>query len=286
MVDYNFSVRVTDSVGAYENRDFSLTVNNTATVKFVALEASDILTSNDGSTWITRDLEKGGICVKYGGGRWLVASGVAGKLQWSTDGIDWNTVTDAPALRVITYDSANSTWHGASTTTHYTSTDDGLTWVTGVVHSAGNAYAMTNNNGVFLIMSNTKIVRSIDAGANWTNPISFSNTQLCSNIIWAAGYFYMSAYSFGAYRSPDGITWTDMPSIGTTVEGLGYGDGTLYGNVTTALSKNSTDGFNWSAGGYTNIGRTYNVYKAFAYYDGILVQRLNPTTCVSSLSDV
>lgn len=157
MTEFNFTVRATDDIGAYSERDFSIKVNNTQVNQFVATTvAGDIMTSIDGITWARQFGVLSGISyvtgdVINGNGFWLIAESrttylhSVDALTWTRynwpSGFVWNiTNTNSISagenrqfsygngkIAVILLDSSKTTTYEPS----FFSTEDGINWVQG-----------------------------------------------------------------------------------------------------------------------------------------------------------
>jgi len=71
MANFQFTVRATDSDGAYADRNFGITVNNTRVERYMVIDGNHAYTSPDLVSWTTRNGQGGWDCV-YGNGQWLI----------------------------------------------------------------------------------------------------------------------------------------------------------------------------------------------------------------------
>ena len=96
MATYNFTIRATDTAGAFADRTFSINVNNTTLDRFVVAGANGLARSVDGITWKTEP-GRSGTGVTYGNGRWVVWKGddtaTTKTLHTSPDGVNWSTLS-------------------------------------------------------------------------------------------------------------------------------------------------------------------------------------------------
>ena len=91
MATYNFTVRATDNLGAYADREFSLDVNNTDISRFVVVGSTGLAHSTTGATWTT-EAGLSGTGVTFGGGKWVVWTGLTSNvIRTSGDAISWTT---------------------------------------------------------------------------------------------------------------------------------------------------------------------------------------------------
>lgn len=98
MATYPFTIRAVDSAGAYTDRNFSITVNNTSIDRFVIGTSTGIWRSPTGlaSTWNNEAI--GQVTgVDYGNGYWLAWNNnnvtTWGQVRYSPDAINWSSVT-------------------------------------------------------------------------------------------------------------------------------------------------------------------------------------------------
>jgi hypothetical protein len=73
MANFQFTVRATDSDGAYADRNFGITVNNTRVERYMVIDSLHAYTSPDLVNWTQRNNQGGWDCI-YGNGMWLVIS--------------------------------------------------------------------------------------------------------------------------------------------------------------------------------------------------------------------
>ncbi|RYE96537.1 MAG: hypothetical protein EOO77_40780 [Oxalobacteraceae bacterium] len=168
MATYNFTIRATDNAGAYSDRAFNLTVNNTIYDRFIAVGNTGLIRSPDSVTW-TYESGLTGTAVIYGGGRWLVYNASSSNLtmRTSADGTSWSTYTPTfsgagatiNVMWAIKY--RNGAWVGifgstSNSTLWEYSSPDGAAWTQ--VTSLGAYGAMTDFDydaaGTLLIYNN------------------------------------------------------------------------------------------------------------------------------------
>lgn len=96
MATYNFTIRATDTAGAFADRTFSINVNNTTLDRFVVVGSNGLARSVDGVTWKTEP-GRSGTGVVYGNGRWVVYnasdSATTKTIHTSPDGVNWSTLS-------------------------------------------------------------------------------------------------------------------------------------------------------------------------------------------------
>lgn len=206
MADFNFTVRATDDLGAFSERDFSITVNNTMVTQYILSNTQGhIATSVDGVNWTWQlnmhTPSQGGGKVINGNGFWLLTKN---RTQYyrSTDGLNW-TLYDLPlANTYFTHESLGQIYYNtkfvygegkiaflgfriAGSTRYYDfiSTEDGITWSaiaalnTSTSSISLNFYLFFNQleygNGTWFINYNRTTAnnqlgyRSVDGGVTW-----------------------------------------------------------------------------------------------------------------------
>lgn len=273
MVDFNFTVRATDDIGAYTERDFSITVENTLVNQFMATTtAGHILTSVDGYNWVQQNNVYPVINnnafgqVINANGFWLVVTGPTTYIR-SIDSISWtqhtfptnynfalNGGSYLPTSKHLTYGDGKIACvlfdTTASNQVAFFTTTDGLSWTQG-----GNIPHPTGTN-------------------HW---VSISNVEY-GNGVWLCSRRvatdYINTVTEMGYKSIDGgATWTAMPfptgnqsTLGyvrfTFMNGLWYGAGFNNGYL---LSNDST---NWSYYPYPTTNSSTMLFVNVTYANG------------------
>lgn len=306
MANFNFTVRATDSDGAYADRNFGITINNTRVERYMVTDATNAYTSPDLVNWTTRNASGGNDCI-YGNNMWLINNMAAGTFaNWiirkSPDGVNYTNVT-----------SANMTFVTAS----------GSTFTPGTNMMFGR---MSFANGYFFVPYSSTygttpgaqfVLRSVD-GIAWT--------VLASPAL--GGFFYDSSmgYKYRTFQRVEG-SGTDlfMPNFGQIQSGQAtadcYGwrssdngltwikvlDSTGKSNNTTNISSSfltringlyiaatnntnyvpfmiSNDGYNWSpCTNQNNTLATSNANNIF-YANGVLYATMNARASGASVS--
>ena len=115
---YNFTIRATDSSGAWADRAFSATVSNTDWDRFIVCGGAYYWRSKTGLTWLKEIRAEAFHSVFFKNDRWFALTEVGGvrKISQSFDGILW---ADCPInalfpniywLYTVCYDSSISAW--------------------------------------------------------------------------------------------------------------------------------------------------------------------------------
>jgi hypothetical protein len=213
-------------------------------------DASIIVTSPDGGTWIDRSPEPGtavyeyASCITYGNGK-FVAVGTGSEILSSSDGITWSSSTPA--------------------------TDDDLS---GVAYGNNQFVAVGSDNGTL----GGAVLTSPD-GVAWTRHTTGTNITLFAVAYGKDQFVAVGGVGIG-YRevtlnsqgvvltSPDGITWTSRPPGNTTtLEGVAYGNNLFVAVGLGGTVLSSSDGITW-----TNQGSGYDDFLGgVAYGNGQFV---------------
>lgn len=114
MATYNFTIRATDTAGAFADRTFSINVNNTTLDRFVVVGTTGLARSVDGVTW-KNEPGRSGTGVTYGNGRWVVYDATTLTMHTSPDGVNWssNTLTStttATGADLVNWRIGNQGW--------------------------------------------------------------------------------------------------------------------------------------------------------------------------------
>ncbi|NJO59875.1 MAG: hypothetical protein HC836_16815 [Richelia sp. RM2_1_2] len=274
-VTYNFTVRALDTSGAFADRAFSLTINNTAVYRFIAVGGSNTYKSYDGISWEV-DAGVSGIQVEYGNGVWLMLGnggvspdGTSISMLRSSDGVTWDSyqapITIAggtppfPSGQLIakSVQYFNNTWFLLYSGTVDTflilasSTDNGLTWSTvskvgsiSTFHDVSGFVYNPNTGHMLISTQSTPLYMSTDGGLTWdtvsTPAGSFYNGE---RIAYANGvYFYLNGNSgtttpCNVYRSINGVNWTTVYTGPSSTTGPGS---PVYGNGIFAFAATNT----------------------------------------------
>jgi len=276
MADFNFTVRATDDLGAFSERSFSVTVNNTMVTQYMVSTAQGHLaTSVDGINWTYQlnmfNPSQGGGRIINANGFWLVTKNNTEYLR-STDGLNWTTHR-LPTSHTFVGDTS---WHptfkhkfayaqgkiamisfgvpagfGVPVPT-FLSTEDGLTWTTGGRITDGS------NNG---------------ASATYY----FYNYQLeYGNGIWyAPTNMYNGSGYLGAKSIDGGATWTP---IGYTATNNSYGftnvsfmNGLWFASTKTRSYFISNDLVSWTEIPAPASWSTYYMFSNALYVNGRII---------------
>jgi len=266
MAVYHFTVRATDSAGAFSDRTFAIQVNNTLMDRFVVVGTAGLARSPNGEdgSWV---YEPGlsGNAVVHGNGRWIVYNTNSKTIHTSPDAVNWSTYTlDVDGLTftgISRIKFVGDKWiaftRGATETRCLTSTD-GLNWTlatTIVPPSQTYSYSEVTvpdfeyADGVYVASMSAKVYTG--ANARHTRNIFYSTDM--EN--WQVGYSYTtgatprlprygqivrningmwltnicSNATAGALQiSSDGVIWTGRELPATYCYGLTYYNGRLF----------------------------------------------------------
>jgi hypothetical protein len=189
MANFQFTVRATDSDGAFADRNFSITINNTRVERYLTVDNLNAYTSPDLINWTTRNGQGGHDCA-YGNSMWLIV----------TNGSTVNSGT-APGTVVMAGGQSAS---AANSGLIIRKSTDGVNFST-VLYSG---LVFTKPDGTVFtppaITANTMIQGRLSFSNGyfwlpmaWSNDFSINNTPVWQNYIG---------------RSADGINWTVLPA--------------------------------------------------------------------------
>jgi hypothetical protein len=246
--------------------------------------------SDDGTFWIhdVDETEPGGDDdqllrdVTFGEDLIVAVGGSAhGRVMWSSDGVSWEERTDGVNwLGGVAYGGGRFVAVGGLGRRAYS--DDGKTWVDGIVDFEAPFRAIAFGDGVFVAVGDGgRRIRTVD-GVTWTDDLSggvnlgdvaygngyfvavgqngrrvrsadgatwedeFSGTGTLSCVVFAAERF-LAVGGLTAYESQDGEEWTAR-TLNESIDEVAYADGVYVGARWTEAGTTflrSTDGLNW-----------------------------------------
>lgn len=292
MATYNFTVRATDNLGAYADRAFSITVNNTNIDRFVVVGSTGLCHGADGVTW-TVEAGQSGFGATFGNGKWVVyglyaatgAAATALNIRTSPDAYNWTTVaTGIPATSTVTI--LGST---------YTATNYDITLLR-FMNGAWSAFVTTQCYTVGSTYYGTLVEYTSTDLINWTQArqaAQFSNTSN-SGITYSpfgAEYIYdvnsdtylvsygqQAGGNSGVAQRTSGTAWTARQlassAVGQTSGSLSYTNGLwcwVPPNVTSSFGSafTSVDGIGWTVRSMTQSQQC----SGLVYLNGRLVSR-------------
>lgn len=243
---FNFTARATAASGAFADRDFSITVNNTQINRLLAVGQSGAARSiNSLTPWVLIPGVKGDSAAY--GDRWLIWDQAAAVMWTSPDAINFTSfVPTLPSgfSRLGFLRWRNGAWWAmavADRTSHWetglvTSTDGGVTWtlVGATVIDAAFGYSFERSeSGAAILATETQWFYRPNDGAAWSvaRP-AFSASARRFQIAHLNGIWFgpsSLANSPGLARSTDGAAWFDQTNA-TVLTGGGYYMGAAYGN--------------------------------------------------------
>lgn len=230
MANFQFTVRATDSDGAYADRNFAITINNTRVERYMVIDNANAYTSPDLVNWSTRNGQGGGD-VAYGNSMWLIISTsyttltfVGGQAQLGSQSFGTNSfvVRKSP---------------------------DGVNFSTMIQ----SALTFLKADGTAFVPPSTNMVNG---------HLSFSNGFFWLPMSWGSQYGTGANYTQYIARSPDGVTWTmlNTPQKGTFNYDSTYGH---HFRTFARVQDSGSDLFinNWGGGG-TGITATQYGWKS------------------------
>jgi len=212
----------------------------------------------------------------YGNGMFVGAFSI---IQYSTDGITWQTVSGSYSISHLTFGNNKFVGVGFASvgspgvpTGFAATSSDGINWTARTPASNNWWQAVAFGNGLFVAVARTgtgnRIMTSPD-GITWTSRNSgidpnFSDVAY-GNGIWVA----ISSTSPGGttFTSIDGITWTERATA--------FGNETVFfanGKFVTGTHY-STDGLNWTSA--INVFNALAIAYGNGYYVGVISSGTN-----------
>lgn len=293
MSTFPFTVRATDSEGAFSDRQFSITVRNTRVERFMAISGTDVWTSPNGTDWTIRPGQGGTQCA-YGNGTWVVLA--TDGVKRSTDGISW-TFTPLAQVPLTLENGSAGTFPAFNNTAQVTNGPmrfvAGKFIVTQVTNSNFHSYQSVDG------ITWNRVTIGVNVASYGTGILSGSAPELSEDngvIFLNQPYNGLtpSAMNNMGWRSNDGgATWIPVRNVAaagnqssiflTRINGLFFA---VRANTQGALTyQYSVDGSNWinsslPAGGATSEPR--NVM----YANGVLYMapRRNSTSATQALT--
>ena len=257
-VTYNFTARATDGLGAFADRAFSITVNNSIIQRLVVVGQGGAARSTVAGTPWTNIPGVKGDSVAWGD-RWLIWDGVAGVMWRSPDAINWTSITPtfpSTYARISHMRWRSGAWWalGDTGTTDIgvlTSTNGGQTWALAGAAQAGTFPASFERTeaGASIIANETDWYYRATDGEAWAAVKTFTASGYKFQIAHLNGVWFgpsSIAPSPGFARSTDGTTWFDQSNASVLTagyyRGFAYVNGSVVGhNYFDALSGYTID---------------------------------------------
>lgn len=207
-------------------------------------DQADVPNGSD-DEYVIRDLA-------YGGGMWLTAAGMNGRIKYSTDGLSWTTRSFDGWIGGLAY--ADGKWVAAGGNGwRGVSTDGGVTWDSLVDYSNHfRSLALGRYNGAarWVAVGDNGRVAYYD-GTNWnaaSAPIAMSDIGFGNNAFVAIAGNGSNQYA----RSTDGgASWTQASFPGGA-SGIAFGLGTFV-VIGNGNSYTSSDGASWTSHAAGNV---------------------------------
>lgn len=170
-----------------------------------------IVTSSDGITWTSRavdQLSALGLAlagISHSGGKWVANTHYNNQVLTSTDGVNWTV--QWLSVRYTDLRCGNGKWVAALGASIWTSSDEGLTWISTYSQRRGVFYYVSFSNGEFSVNGDYGIIQISSDGTNWQGGagISYSGARkVCyGDGVWIASFTVEQLL----YTSRDGIRW-------------------------------------------------------------------------------
>lgn len=225
----------------------------------IAGGAHNVLTTTDGISWVRNSLPNSSIYdITYNGSIYIALGSNSSSVGISTDAVNWtNTHVGAFAATGVAYGNGVYAAIDANGTT--IASTDGLSWQAGLTVTSYSFTGLVFFNGRF-----------IATGATGTFNHAYYSTN---GVIWESGLKprYLRAFTYGngmfvgltdssynkAYRSLDGINWSETTSPVGNFYSAAYGNG-IFVAVGIDIWGKSTNGVNWTTG---TLATSKNFYK-------------------------
>ena len=290
MPTYNFTVRATDDLGAYADRDFSINVRNTIVDRYLLLSGTSVYGSSNLSEWTERPNASASTALQFTNtsiglnfnskvfflnGRWITYKFAPNStipyslLSYSDDGINWILIDEINIDDVAYNMNTNNQNHIGS-----------------LCVESGKLYAyfsQTYTTG----LSNNSVMISSEDGINWTTVSSstFVNANHHFRFTKCNGSWFYTGFPGSSvtnstrmiYKSTnaEGTEWTTITLPGVIIDnyrlvGVKYFNGMyiVMGNRTTYYT--SVDGVNWVSRTMPSLGN-WEIPTDIVYGNGRLV---------------
>jgi len=299
MTIFNFTVRATDDLGAFSDRNFSINVRNTVVERFVAsTNEGHLLTSVDAVNWTYRHnllTTPSSVTVAFGNvingnGFWLVTKSQNTYL-YSKDAINWVEYSFPAGYFLVSY----------------TSNKSEFAYGDGKIAILMSSSATTSNSSG----NTTVVMATTENGIDWTlsNPIGTNlNNGRFTRLAygdgrWITNHFGIVSGTLGPTNKPIvGYTTTNNGETWAPVYTFGYGNNDniprtspmffnglwLMFQRTTAASYylTSNDGVVWNTTQYPSNSAFPYMFNRILYGNGLLVAYPDATTSAGSAFDM
>lgn len=256
---FNFTARATAASGAFADRGFSITVNNSIIQRMVAVSQGGAARAlAGGNPWVNIPGVKGD-SVAWGD-RWLVWDGLDGVMWRSPDTINWISLTPTLPGGYTTLSHmrwrAGAWWALGGTGAAIgvlTSTDGGQTWtLVGAAQAATFAASFERSEAGASIIANESdwYYRANDA-APWVAVKTFGASGAKFQIAHLNGIWFgpsSLAVSPGVARSVDGSAWFDQSNASVLTAGYYRGFAYVNGSVVAHCYADPLTGYTTDAG--------------------------------------
>ncbi len=232
-------------------------------------DAGMVLTSNDGTTWVTHSIaHEGQIWGLATNGTAVVACTDQGSIYLSNDsGVTWQkTLATGSAFWAVTY--GGGTFVAVGNNGNTATSSDGQHWTVNSSPTGGNSfYDVLYTGSVYLAvgqLQGTAVIASSNDGVTWnTNFTASSSGYSFLGVAQGGGKFVAVGDANHEAVSTNGTAWTAgtlLASGTTTFSGVGYFNGKFVAAGNAGTIANSSDGGSgaWTSGNSGDSADTLN----------------------------
>lgn len=258
---YNFTARATDGLGAFADRAFSITVNNSIIQRLVVVgQGGAARATAAGLPWTNIPGVKGD-SVAWGD-RWLIWDNVAGVLWRSLDAINFTSIT--PTLPGAFSQLSHLKWRagawwalgfdGGTSVAVLTSVNGGATWaLVGTAQPATFAASFERTEtGESIIANEANWYHRANDAAAWVAVRAFADAGVGKYQITHLNGVWFGPASVaatpGLARSVDGVTWFDQSNASALADGYYRGFAYINGAVVGYAFADGLTGYTIDAG--------------------------------------
>ncbi len=247
----------------------------TATIPWIAVGVSIIMTSTNGTTWTNlEEVYVGTSAIGWDGSQYV--GGGFGLSRWtSPDLVTW-TARGTPSTSTSHFSLAfgNSIWVAVNNSGAIYTSPDGITWTSrasGVATNLAHVIYVASGINLFIAVGSGNTIITSPDGITWTSRTAAGGTFTSVAAKTTGGDLLVAVSTTGLiFSSPDGVTWTSRASnTGRSLNGVAW-NGTVFCAVgVNGTSLTSSDGITWTkqtTSGLPNSSLAWLVSDGTAFY--------------------